>query len=393
MYKTFREQIISFLKEKDEEQQVAIWGASVRGIIAGTILNELGYKEYIYIDSDITKQGKSLEGHAIIDFSQVKNSKVYIIVSMEYQSTVVDLLEKCGFVRGKKFGSLKAFSDKALVDKVNSKKDNIILVLGASSIHIVPMKDVQQEDLSEILEMRYGEKIKVLGSSCLGMRNMYYLLCVEIMQNIKLKQVVILLSWETLTSFHHKLPRTQKPELLRLLSDYVRENGENALADTLEQECKVALDRSTDYEFENQHSPKRLDNEYDEKFHVDLLKEYFDMSIMQPLDVNCEEIQYLIKIMKLTERKDIKCKLIIEPVNIELCRILGGERFNKIYSEKCRGIKMLAEQHSALFWDASSLLKTDAFSSINVVNEAIYSEGRRIFSEYIYSVIEEDAEI
>ena len=58
VYKSFKEQLSQVLIDSGN-RKIAIWGAGVRGIIAGIVLNELGVKDFVYIDSDREKQGKS----------------------------------------------------------------------------------------------------------------------------------------------------------------------------------------------------------------------------------------------------------------------------------------------------------------------------------------------
>lgn len=371
--------------DKANNRKIAIWGASVRGIIAGMILEDLGEKEFVYIDNDKTKQGRSLSGHAIMSFEQIDLELTYIVISMEYQDEVRKLLLDLKLKDKEDFFSLVSSDYDDLMKELKQKYNSEVLITGASILHTLPIDERNSEDLSEMVKRKYKGTIKILGMTCLGMRNMYYLIRTEMYQNPNLKDLIIVVSWETLTSFHHILPRTQKPELVKKLKEYVVELGDIQTEKELCVGYDIAQKRAEDYNLENKYSPARLDSGLE---HNEILKSYLDISIAEKLDKNCEEIQYLNKIMELAEGKYIKMSLVIEPMNMVLAREVYGKEFEQIYAEKCDALKKLSAKYHVSFWDASNLLSKEEFSAVNIVNEAVYTTGRFKFADYMIEKME-----
>ncbi|WP_143524566.1 hypothetical protein [Roseburia sp. 499] len=384
-YLSFERQL-KIVLNKASNKKIAIWGASVRGIIAGMILEDLGENEFIYIDNDRKKQGQSLSGHVIMSFEKIDIESTYIVISMEYQDEVRNLLFDLSFKEKEDFFSLVSSDYNDLMNELKQKYDNEVLVVGASILHTLPIDDRNSEDLSEMIKRKYQKAIKILGMTCLGMRNMYYLIRTEMYQNPNLRNLIIIVSWETLTSFHHILPRTQKPELIKKLKEYVLELGDIQTEKELCIGYDIAKERSIDYNLENKYSPARLDSGLR---HNEVLKSYLDISIAEKLDKKCEEIQYLDKIIEWAEQNNIKISLVIEPMNMILAKEVYGKGFEKIYAEKCDDLKELLMKYHVPLFDASSLLSKEEFSAVNVVNEAIYTTGRKRFAGYIIEKIKE----
>lgn len=377
-YLSFEKQLKLFML-KVKGKKIAIWGASVRGIIAGMILEDMDIRDFEFIDSDKKKQGNKVSGHLIKSIDDTDLRSTYIILSMEYQDSVKRVLKDLQLLEGRDFSCLVSSDYDDLMKELKYKNSSNLLI-GASALHVLPTVDKKGEDLADIIRNKFNVDLKILGMTCLGMRNMYHLIRTEIYQNPKLKSIAMIISWETLTSFHHLLPRTQKPHLIKLLKEYVGVLGNSQFEEELELEYRLAKDRSLNYNLENEYSPNRIDNS---NSHSDVLKSYLDISIMEKLDEDCEEVNYLENILKFAGENDVRVILIIEPMNIDLCIKISKDCFIETYREKCNFITNLATKYEAMCYDASALINTEDFSAVNIVNEAIYMNGRYKFAEYI----------
>ena len=110
LYQSFQEQISAALGYAGNKE-IAVWGAGVRGLMAGMILEDLGREKFIYIDNDVSRQGKSLSGHSIKSFAEINMQDIFVIISMEIHSEVTDGLIKLGFVENIDF-SILSLDDK-----------------------------------------------------------------------------------------------------------------------------------------------------------------------------------------------------------------------------------------------------------------------------------------
>ncbi len=358
-------------------RKVAVWGASIRGMIAGVVLEECGISTFEYIDSDIEKQGNLLSGHVIIPFNP-NDRTVTILISMENQSSVKKVLEESGWEENEDFFCLVSSDVDELMVQIKTLKNYRHLLLGASCLHAVPLEERKENDLSEMIRDRSKESFKILGLSCMGMKVMYYLLILESMINHQIYSLGIIVSWETLTSFHHLLPRTQKPALVKRILEYAEECSFFSLYESLLEEYKIAKERVEDYILEKRYSINTM-----KENNKSTLKDYLDKGLMEPLDMNCEEIQYLIKILDFAIKKGIDTTIIVEPIDMKLCRSLYGKQFDERYMNKCRAVENLAKKYRAHFINASDILSGESIVSKHTANEAFYFEGRCKLAELI----------
>ena len=383
-YISYQSQIKALLNHA-KYKKIAIWGAGVRGILTGIILEDLRVKDFIFIDSDVKRQGSRLNGHLIEPFAKVNINEYYIILSMEYQDSTKNKLLELGLKEGRDFVGLYSYSYDEMINELKQNLHNATLIVGSSNIHIMPLEERMQEDLAEIIKKKYSNCIKILGSTCLGMRNMYYLIRTEMYRNPNLKNVVILVNWETLTSYHDDLPRTQKPQLIKSLQEYVHCLGGEQLAMELAKEWELAIEKAEDYGLENAYSPSRLDSN---KESSEALKKYLQLSVMEDLCFDCGEILFLTKILKELSKESVNVDLVIEPMNMELGKELCGDDFEKVCGQKYAFIENLAKEYGVSCYNATDLLDSKQYVAINMVSEALYSEGRNKFADYIIQIIE-----
>lgn len=385
LYKEFWGQINTVL-HNIEKPKFAIWGAGFRGMVAGMILEDLGEEEFVYIDSDPARQGKFLAGHEIKSFKQITKIDTYIMISMEICADVKDMLVSYGMKNEKDFCELHSNSEYALIEKALQQKENRVLVCGEGVVHIVPMEERETPDLEELLEGRYAEgDIKILGMVCVGLKNLYYLIRYEIEHNKKLGQLVLIMDFIMMTSYNHLLPRTQKSKLLSLLMEQMKKEGSTLAVMELEEACRIAKQREQNYELENRFSPKRIDTD---QIREALIKNYFDLSDMENLDEACESIQYLRKILELTENSDIHTILVLQPMNMELSQRLNI-RFMDIYNQKVTFLKKLTEEYHASFSNATQIVGESEFINTNRPGNAMHLGGRQVFAEYILNSLTE----
>ncbi|MFW5650248.1 MAG: hypothetical protein ACOCNC_02530 [Acetivibrio ethanolgignens] len=377
-YHTFERQIKD-MEKQFSNKRIAIWGAGVRGIITGIILEKKEIKDFVFIDNDPQKQGKRLKKYPILSLQEIEKEKYFIFISIEYGNEIEEELLKKDWINGRDFYWLKSRECEDYIRRLKMKQNEKKLLMGASIWHTVPLENCDEMDCCEILENKEEQPIKILGMTCLGMKNMYYSICLEAETNPFLKQVILVVSWETLTEYHHLLPRTQKLELIKKLHEYALELYNQNLSQRLAEEIVLAEERAGNFILENRYSPNRIYGlTTNEK-----LKNYADMGIMKELNVECEEVQYLEKIIEYLVKRNVKPIVIVEPVNQEkYAEIYGGEFFD-FYAKKLAVLRKRVEEEGAFFYDASYLLEKEEFSSINLINEAMYTKGREQFADLI----------
>lgn len=375
-YMAFRKQLTHIL-ECCRGKTVAVWGAGVRGIVAGLVLDELGVEDYCYIDSAPEKQGKQLGGHPVVPFDAVDKTNMCFVLSMEYQCGVKELLVGNGLKEETDFFGLVSAEEDWMLDKFKRNTGSTCLVLGASVLNSIPLDEKDKMNLAESIEARLHES-KVLGVPNLSMMLMYYLMETELFQNPSCKKVCILVDFKELTTYHCRLPRTQKPGLLRKLRTAADATGNTELKKQLETVYEKSLIKSEDYELENKYSPNRIEGE-----RFDRIKQYLEYSVKDAFDSDCDEIEYLSLILKSARDKEVSVTIVIQPMNAELCRELCGEAFEKSYDKKRNILCSLAKEYGAKCLDAGELLSRDHFIMVNSPNDVLRYEGRECFAKYI----------
>lgn len=382
-YIGFRNQIIDVL-ERNKGKKVAVWGAGVRGIVTGIVLEELGVYDFFYIDSDKERQGKSMNGHMVYPIHEVDLENTYIILSMEYQSAVKNVLSERGLGEGKNFYGLVSHEDGVMLERLSKNTGNRRVVLGASVLDIVGLGEKEEQDLAEYIENSLDD-VKVLGISNLTTEMMYYLIEMELFRNRLCEEIILLIDLKEFTTYHDKLPRTQKPELLRMLRKLAYKAGNDDLVSQIDKVYALKERQSEEYELENKYSPNRIEGEYKKR-----LAQYLQYSVEDILDTECGEMKYLVKIFECANTRGIKVTLFIQPLNVNLCKELCGEAFDNSYEQKRRLLQLLANKYGAVCVDAGELLSKEDFISINSPNDAILSAGRKKFAKYITDFIRKD---
>lgn len=375
-YMAFRKQLAHIL-ECCEGKKVAVWGAGVRGIVAGLVLDELGVRDYCYIDSAPEKQGKQLGGHPVMAFDGVDKTNTYFVLSMEYQRGVKELLVENGLKEETDFFGLVSAEEDWMLDKLKRTADSTCLVLGASVLNNIPLDEKDTMNLAESLEVLL-HNAKVLGVPNLSMVLMYYLMETELFQNPFCKKVCILVDFKEFTTYHCKLPRTQKPELLQKLETVANAVGNTELMIQMERVYEKSFIQSEDYELENKYSPNRIEGD-----RFDRIKQYLEYSVTDAFDSDCDEIEYLTRMLESARNKDVSVTIVIQPMNAELCRELCGEAFEKSYEKKRNILCYLAKEYGAKCLDAGELLSKNHFIMMNSPNDVIRYEGRECFAKYI----------
>lgn len=379
-YMAFRKQLTDILECRGEKA-LAVWGAGVRGIVAGIVLEELGLEEFFYIDNASEKQGKQIGGHSVVAFDMVDKAHTCFVLSMEYQHGVKGFLETRGLKEGDDFWGLVSLEEDWMLDKLKRNTGSTCLVLGASVLNNIPLDEKDKMNLAENIEALLSES-KVLGVPNLSMEMMHYLMETELFQNASCKKVCILVDFKEFTTYHGKLPRTQKPELLQKLGVVAEGMGNTALKKRLETAYEKNLIQSEEYELENKYSPNRMEGNL-----FDRLRQYLEYSVKDVFHEECDEIKDLIRILEFAEKRQVDVTIIIQPMNAELCRELCGEAFDKSYDEKRKLLQLLAKEYGANCIDAGELLSREHFITINSPNDVIRRKGRECFAKYICDFI------
>lgn len=386
-YRDFQVQIQDALK-KNSRRRLAIWGAGVRGMLAGILLESAGIKDFCFIDSAIDRIGTRISGHEVKAFEKLDKEDLYILVSMEYQEVVIEKLKRQGLKEYIDYYCLKSEIDDFFIEKLKSNWDTDILVLGTSYCFNLPIDEIKEMSLAQILERQMDKRVKVLGMSSVGMRSFYRTFQIEFNKNPQLKKVVLLINWKDLTSYNHLLPRTQKPQLTRMMINYTEELGYSEIKEDLEEDLKLALQRSQNYKVENQYSPQNVED----NLKNDVRIEYLKISELEKLDKQAEEYIFLEKLLADSYLKNVKTYLIIEPHNYELIIESLGKKVCTIYEEKFNFLREIAMKYKVKIVDGSRLLDKNNFVATRTVSDALRIKGRQKFAEFIEDIVRDEGE-
>jgi len=366
------------LKQKD----VYIWGGGVRGILCGMILESRGLRNFKYIDSSPQKQGKKLSNYEIIAYSGECKKNGFIIVSIEYYDEVVTFLHKEGFANGINMCFFELCVEKDYILKLGSVFPAGILIMGSAVLDSIFVREVGDKSLEELLECKNRiPMVKCIGGTCCEMRLFYDVFCLETEANISLRQLILLVSLDTMTSYHHLLPRAQRPDYFAEMAKLADKNA-SIYREQLQEHCILSNNRMRDYSMEEMYTPDRNDSE---KSNLERLKEYANITIMEPFDDRCEESYYLKKLSLFGAEKKIRVDIILEPVNLELCRKVLGKGFDDFYIDKINSMRRFVESSGdgVFFHDFSMLFPQEAFDSITTINSVLCSGFRNIFAKKI----------
>lgn len=362
------------------EHKILIWGASVRGTVLGILLEKYGYSEFQYVDNDKRKWGENINGHIIVSPESVKKkiSEFFVIVPIEYGDEIRIQLEEWGLVEEKNFKILQAKINDKYVEEFFRKYTNKRLVLGETFLNEIVFDEKKAISIKERIWETFGkENTKVLSLNCMGMQSYYHMLRLQINLGYKPEELWLFISYETLTEFHHILSRTQHVGVLNAI-----QSQSNIEDEEFFEYIKVAKERATNFSIELQYSPQRTTNNNIMNME-EIRKAYMQLNLLYEIKMNSEEINYLIKILQITQLEKIDTYCIMTPINYELARKYYDTEFEKYYNDNNAKLRMLVTSAQAKFYDMGMLLSEKNFVALETINDGIYGVGQEKVIQFL----------
>ena len=250
-----------------ESNEIAIWGAGIRGTEFSLFFKRTNYTKIFFVDS-----------------------KVKILISAENSKEIEEFLEEDGYKKEEDFFTVRSNLYEKYVEEFIRPYTRDVLIMGDCEFSKISLEDTDMRNLAEMLKDELGERrAKVLAMHGMGLRSHYNLLHTQIAMGMIPKILVIMINLDTLTGKQHLLPRSQHEELLRMVY-------EKAHVDSKEYEeyLEIVHERKKNLqaEFFTTNKFGKRDVPSDAKSKV-----YFRVNYLYELDVETEGIQYLKKII------------------------------------------------------------------------------------------------
>ena len=342
-----------------ESNEIAIWGAGIRGTEFSLFFKRTNYTKIFFVDS-----------------------KVKILISAENSKEIEEFLEEDGYKKEEDFFTVRSNLYEKYVEEFIRPYTRDVLIMGDCEFSKISLEDTDMRNLAEMLKDELGERrAKVLAMHGMGLRSHYNLLHTQIAMGMIPKILVIMINLDTLTGKQHLLPRSQHEELLRMVY-------EKAHVDSKEYEeyLEIVHERKKNLqaEFFTTNKFGKRDVPSDAKSKV-----YFRVNYLYELDVETEGIQYLKKIIQLARENNIKVIPFVPPVNYELGERIFGADFNKRYAKNVNKIDSIVRENDLELLEMSYSLKQNEFAQPDTPDETANDAGRKKVAEILCRKIEE----
>lgn len=375
---------INLHREQIQNNRVYIFGAGVRGTIFARLLEEKGYTQFSFLDNGEEKWGMTVGGHEVLSPAKALDNidNVYIVISIEYARQIVGQFTRDGLVSEKQFDILQPPICDNYVDEFRRDMKNEWLFLGGTALNEIEINEQNRISLKDMIYRDFGyESTRILAMNCMSMRTLYYILDGLINTGKKPEKLCLFITFESLTPFHHLLPRSQQPELLTKINEVLHRQDEE-----YREYIQLVEERTRDYSIELKYSPKRVgaDSEKD-----DILRDYAGKLIFEPMDENGEEIIYLKKIIKLMSDMVKRNYIFILPINYQAGIRLLGEEFRYCYNEKLNSVKRIISDIDSDIgvFDASYTLDERQYEYSGALTDVYTYEGRNKIMEIVHKMV------
>ncbi|MCT4543312.1 MAG: hypothetical protein N4A63_07205 [Vallitalea sp.] len=371
---------IKKIKENNQNKNIVVFGAGIRGTLFSMMLEEAGIKDFVFSDNNEKKCGGYINEYPIIPLDEVLiniENKV-IFITVENGRAICSQLSKYGLVENKQFFLLdpNLYSHYIKEFKKNDKID--VLTLGDCGLTHISLLDNNKLNLDDLLrEGLSSYSCKVLGMHGMGMRAFYNILCAQLHMGIKLKYVIMLVNFDTFTGKQHYLPRSQHSELIKRIAEISKLDSKEMV-----EYVKITEERFNSFHIEFASTSDSKTN----KSNTNAL--YMKMNYMYKLKPDNEGIVYLTKILDLVKEKNISPILFIPPVNYMRGEQYFGTEFYKAYDANCILLKQIIKKKGFDILDLSYTLLDCEFADVNSADECANYIGRQKICEEIINYFE-----
>lgn len=370
-----------------EQNEIAIWGAGIRGTEFSIFFKRNNFTKIFFTDSNEQKWRGYINEFPIVDIDTLKKKmatgRVKILISTENSKEIEDVLIEEGYQKGKDFFSIRSNLYQKYIDEFIRSYKNNVLVMGDCEFSKIALEDTDIRNLGEMIKDELDEaQAKVLAMHGMGLRAHYNLFCMQIAMGMIPKILVIMINLDTLTGKQHLLPRSQHEELLRMVYETV-----NLSSTEYEEYMKIVHERNKNVQAEffttNKYGNRNMPSEGKSKV-------YFRLNYLYELDVETEGIQYLVKLFQVARDRDIKVIPFIPPVNYQLGEKIFGNGFETRYSKNINKISDIVKNNGLQLLDMSYALKANEFAQPDTPDETANDLGRKKITDILTKKIREE---
>lgn len=364
-------------------EKIVIFGAGIRGTEFSVVLKEKGYKNIFFVDNNPQKWGGRIHEFPILNPEEIydKKDQIKVIISTEHSKEIEEQLEQHGFVKDKDYYTVLSNLYQKYMKEFHREYTNKVLLLADCEFSKIALKDSNTKNMAEILKEKVNESdLKILAMHGMGLRAYYNVFRTQIMLGMKPELLVVMVNFDTLTPKQYLLPRSQHAELIQMIYEATPEKDEEWV-----EYQKLVWERT-----KNLQTEFSISSNCDEKTAIlNRNRIYLKMNYLYTLDTKIEGVQYLVKILRLAKKENIKVVPYIPAINHELGEELLGEKFDLKYQENLEKIKKIMKEEQVELFDMSYVLSKDFFSAADSPDETINEKGREKLAEMFAEKIKE----
>ena len=358
-----------------EGKKIIIFGAGIRGCFLLHILEQFGFSNIAFCDSNSEKHGQLINRYDIVSLDkalQLYSPKIFL-VSPENSGSMNQQLIAAGLTEGIDWISFDiSLYDTYVEDYLRPATDHM-LVFGDCAFSHVSLADAVTDSLGKMMKSQFGEdRCKILAMHGIGQQADYHILR-ALLDSGEKPLLLLLLVMEVLTPKAHLMPRTQHPALIKKLVD-VTENPR----DDFREYAKIAEERFNRFQVESFASFNANDNEQNEKL-------FMKMNYLFKIREETEGVVFLKNTIRMLNDAGIPIVLYIPPVNYMQGEKFFGAGFKDRYMDnfaKLYGF-LNSERLEYNVADASFLLTDSEFAAANTIDETSNYEGRKKLLKFI----------
>lgn len=360
-----------------ESKEIIIFGAGIRGAEISVILKSIGIENILFTDNNSEKWGGVIDDFPIISLEEAltqKENAIYLI-SVEEGDSICEQLEKEGLILDKNYFYPRPDLYARFIEEYKRPMKGEILVMGDCMFEVVSFEDSNKDSLTEIMQQNLGkDRVKHLTMHGMSLPGFYHILKGQINCGMIPSVVIVMLNFETLTGKQHLLPRSQHTKLIKAAYELSPDpDGELAAYVKLTEERVKNV--QAEFFTSNKFSSKKSNNAQG-VISDNAARVFLKLNYMYKLDTEMESIQYLRKIMKLSEEYHFKLIPFIPPVNYERGRELFGEKFEDRFRDNVNKLRKVIESKEVRLLDLSHICPKEEFAHVTTPDETTNYIGR-----------------
>lgn len=362
-------QKLKYIKEYLQGQRIAVFGAGIRGCCLAKILENMGYKDIVFVDNNPEKQNNLIDHYDIISFETAlqKRNQVFL-VTPENAKKICGQLTAVGLKEDEDWFSFSVSAYQQYVEEYQRPIQDHLLVMGDCAFTHIALEDENFDSLGTMIRNKAGaDRCKVLDMHGMGQQAYYHIAKSLLERGEKPDCFLLLLMVETMAPKVPIMPRTQHPELIRTLVNALENPAPEfaAYADlTQERFDRFQLEAFASFDDKTSQKSEKL---------------YMQVNYLFRYRETTEGVVYLKKTIRMMNEEGIPVILYVPPVNYWQGEKLFGANFKASYETNFKKLYASLDQEGLQYEviDASYLLDLNDFAAPNTIDETCRYSGRQ----------------